>query len=166
MIRYGITDSLLVMQTATTIVSPWNYRIVELESGDIVKSQTGITAGYVLVTLSSADFEDYQEKELLLEIYNNSGVVLEFDSFLISNIYSKKPELVIATGLAGENIIRKSPNESDFQQGHILDQAIELYGTDNTLTTKTDDHEFSREFVQDFNPDLRFHIEKEVQKES
>lgn len=165
MFRLGFGDKLLIRQTATSIVTPWNYRILYIQgSVDItIKQETGLSDTYKLLDVDDGGiFDAYDGKMLLLEIYRNNGVVIESGNLIISHPYSKLPFLQRTNKLLGENSIRES-GDTDFQDGHLTDQEVKLY-PDNTLTTPDETFDFSQEFVTDYTPDDRYLIKKQIQK--
>lgn len=164
MFNLAIGDKLLIKQTAIIPVSPWRYRLIELESNVTVVGATGITAEYVLVTLDSATFDTYEGKTLLLEILTNAGALIEDDLLLLSGPYGKLDEAKLLAGLLGENMKHYSPQTTDFQDGHEKHKTIYLY-TSSAMSAELESYDWTQAFVTDFTPDARYQTQqiKQVQ---
>lgn len=164
MIRLAVGDNLLVRQTALVKTSPWQYRILDITASGAttIASDTALTTDYEIVALTGSTWEGYEGKMLLLEILDNSGVLIEDDTFLVSGIYGKYEEIRYLTGLLGENQ-KKESSSGDFSDGYRTQADVTLY-TDATLATALETYDWTQGFVSDFTPDHRYHRNKINQK--
>ena len=162
--RLSIGDKLLVMQSASTIVSPWGYTITNLRSSTTIATASGITADYVLINLTAAsDYNDHTGEVLHIAILNGSGTRIEEDTFVISGIYGKLTEAQYLVGLLGENQKQDSSDPSDFQDGHRKQSDVTIYA-DAALATARETYDWTQTFVTDFTPDARYQRAKIIQK--
>lgn len=160
--KLAIGDKLLIMQTSTVRTTPWQYRLIYLPTLTTVASETGITDDYKLVTLSSTVYGDYEGKSLLLEILNNSSVLIEDDVLLISGAYGKLDEMKLLVGLLGENAKHVSSASGDFQDGHEKHKDIEIYTT-SSMAIELASYDWTQSFVTDFTPDARYQTKQILQ---
>ena len=165
MIKLCLEDYLLISQTSETIITPWKYKIIQLAETPVeIATENNITASYKLVFLDKTTYEDYLGKTLLLEIYNNSDVLLETDFLVISGVYNKFTQSQKLLGLLGENLKKTSENDSDWQDGQRRAQTVTTY-TEAALTNELESYDWTQTFVTDFIPDARYQTTKVIQKE-
>lgn len=165
MLNLGIGDKLLVKQTSSVLVSPWGYRIYCPQTNTVIVSVSGLTADYVEVSLSSETYDAYEDYELLLEILNGSGTVIESDFFLISDTMVDLDKVELLTGLLGENQKQTADQGTDYENGYEKARVVNLY-SDVALTTEIAEYNWAQTFVTDFRPDYRYQTSKVTQKES
>lgn len=162
MIRLAIGDNLLIEQAALTKIKPWSYVITHIPTEAEVKSQANINTDYISFALDEPTFGSYLDEQLLLEIKNGAGLVIEEDNFLVSGIYNRYEEIQFLAGLLGENQKQESA-DTDFQDGFQTAKTVTIY-TSESLVTPRETYDWSQSFVSDFLPDARYHRLKEIQK--
>jgi len=163
MIKLCLTDKLLI-QPVTPILS-WGYRIRYIAAtSTTIATETGLTALYREVTLSSATYLTYVGRELFVEVLNNLGVVVERGSFTISGIYNKIQSIKRLTQLLGENVQKMAADTADWQDGYLRNQDITTY-TSSALVTEVDNYNWTQTFDTDFTPDARYQTAKVISKE-
>ena len=142
------------------ILSNFTYSIIDVEDGSVIATDT-VSWEYEELTLNRATFEDYEGKTLLLRL-EKGGYTDEESLFHLSGLYSNTDNLKKICGFLGEN---KKETRSSYQDGNFLAGTINLY-TNNTLAIILDSFEHEKEYVTDFTPDYRYHLQKEIVKEA
>lgn len=163
MLRLSINEKLLIRPI--TPLNNWSYTLVNLTTLEEIQQESGITDRYKLASLSSSVFSEHENNTIKITVKNSLSEIESEENFILSGIQTKKQSLDLLMSLLGENCIRKSLYNTDYQEGYEIKQYIELY-SDSGLSDKIDDLTWNREFLKNFIPDQRFQTSLVYQKES
>lgn len=151
----AVGEKMMVKQTSLTPENPWGYRIIEVESSTTVKTAGGLTSSLEIFELDEETFGDYDGKTLLLEIFDAGLTVVERDTFVLTGLYRKYPNMQFLLGLLGENTVQSSALTTDYSDGHQKHKTVTLYDS-AALDTELAQYDWAQAFVTDFRPDARY----------